>query len=211
MSDHTCIILAMTKYQKYTWVCTGDCDSLIEYTFKDSYGWPNGNTELRCPCSSKCILLSVEDATIPPTETKGNEMETTIDNHYMTREFLESQLVENKARIQQLEEQIQRITQRDYSTASTLNKMREDMKVFTLEGLDDDSLTEFQAEEIASICGFELTTEFELTVTVEYSVTVNARSEEDAINSIHDTDFDTVSYDDPITYMSSTVDRIEVA
>ena len=84
------------------------------------------------------------------------------------------------------------------------------MKIFTLEGLDDDSITEYQAEEIASICGFELTNEFELTVTVEYSVTVNARDEESAINAIHETDFDTVSYDEPITYLSSTVDRVEV-
>jgi predicted class III extradiol MEMO1 family dioxygenase len=137
-------------------------------------------------------------------------METTTDNHYMTREFLESQLVQNKARIQQLEEQIQRVTQRDYATAGTLNKLRDDMKIFTLEGLDDDSITEYQAEEIASICGFELTNEFELTVTVEYSVTVNARDEESAINAIHETDFDTVSYDEPITYLSSTVDRVEV-
>ena len=200
----------MTKYQKYTWVCPSDCDALIEYTFKDGYGWPNGVMDLTCRCGSNCILLSVQDATIPPIkQTKEEKMETT-ENHFMTREFLESQLVQNKARIQQLEEQIQRITQRDYATASTLNKMREDMKVFTLEGLDDDSITEYQAEEIASICGFELTTEFELTVTVQYSVTVNARSEEDAINSIHDTDFDTVSYDDPITYMSSSIDSIEV-
>jgi hypothetical protein len=72
----------MTKYQKYTWVCTGDCDALIEYTFKDGYGWPNGVMDLTCRCGTSCTLLSVEDATIPYTdipltETKGNEMETT--------------------------------------------------------------------------------------------------------------------------------------
>jgi hypothetical protein len=201
----------MTKYQKYTWVCPSDCDALIEYTFKDGYGWPNGVMDLTCRCGSNCILLSVQDATIPPiNQTKEEKMETLTDNHYMTREFLESELVSNKARIAQLEEQIQRITQRDYATASTLNKMRDDMKIFTLEGIDDDSISEFQAEEIASICGFELTNEFELTVTVQYSVTVNARDEESAINSIHDTDFDTVSYDDPITYLSSSIDSIEV-
>jgi hypothetical protein len=199
----------MTRYQKYTWVCTGDCDSLIEYTFKDSYGWPNGNTELRCPCNSKCILLSVEDATIPTTNER-EQMETTTDNHYMTREFLESELVKSKAYIAQLESAHSNTVTRSTSYQAELNKMRDDMKIFTLEGLDDDSLTEFQAEEIAGICGFELTTEFELTVSVQYSVTVNARSEEDAINSIHDTDFDTVSYDDPITYMSSSIDSIEV-
>ncbi len=196
---------------KYTFVCDPDeCDCLIELTSSDGFGFPSGVTKLTCPCGRDTTLVSVEHATIPTTETKGNQMETLTDNHYMTREFLESQLVENKARITQLEEQIQRVTQRDYATAGTLNKLRDDMKVFTLEGLDDDSITEYQAEEIASICGFELTNEFELTVTVQYSVTVNARDEESAINAIHETDFDTVSYDEPITYMSSSIDSIEV-
>jgi hypothetical protein len=136
-------------------------------------------------------------------------MEATIDNHYMTREFLESQLVENKARIQQLEEHVQRVTQRDFNTSAELNLMRNNMKEFTLEGLDDDSISEGQAEEIASICGFELTNEFELEVTVQYSITVNARDEESAHNLIYDIDFDSVSYPDGVEYLSSSVDRIE--
>jgi hypothetical protein len=194
----------MTKYQKYTWVCPSDCDALIEYTFKDGYGWPSGVMDLTCRCGSNCILLSVQDATIPTTnQTKEEKMEPTITEAQVGLDIL-------NARIKQLEDQVQRVTQRDYATASTLNKMRDNMKEFTMEGLDDDSLTEFQAGEIASICGFELTNEFELTVTVQYSVTVNARDEESAINAIHDTDFDTVSYDDPITYMSSSIDSIEV-
>jgi hypothetical protein len=199
-------------YSKYTFVCTGDCDALIEYTFKDGYGWPNGVVQLTCPCGSDTIYLSVHDATIPPiNQTKEEKMETLTDNHYMTREFLESELVSNKARIAQLEEQIQRITQRDYATASTLNKMRDNMKEFTLEGLDDDSISEGQAEEIASICGFELTTEFEIDVTVQYSITVNARDEESAMNAIYDIDFDSVSFNDSsINYLSSSIDRMEV-
>lgn len=69
----------MTKYQKYTWVCTSDCDALIEYTFKDGYGWPNGVMDLTCRCGTACTLLSVEDATIPYTDTpltKEEKMET---------------------------------------------------------------------------------------------------------------------------------------
>ena len=197
---------------KYTFVCDpNECDSLIELTSSDGFGFPSGVTELTCPCGRKTTLLSVEHATIQPTnQTKEETMEITTDNHYMTREFLETQLVENKARITQLEEHVQRITQRDYATASTLNKLRDDMKEFTLEGLDDDSISEGQAEEIAGICGFELTNEFELEVTVLYSITVNARDEESAHNLIHDIDFDTVSYDsDGISWLSSSVDRIE--
>jgi hypothetical protein len=59
----------MTKYEKYTWVCTGDCDALIEYTIKDGFGWPAGEMNLTCRCNSNCTLLSVEDATIPYTDT----------------------------------------------------------------------------------------------------------------------------------------------
>ena len=196
---------------KYTFVCDPEhCDCLIELTSSDGFGFPSGVMELTCPCGRKTTLLSVEHATIAPTTTEEVKMETTTDNHYMTREFLETQLVENKARITQLEEHIQRVTQRDYATASTLNKVRDNMKEFTLEGLDSDDISEAQAEEIASICGFELTNEFELEVTVMYSITVNARDEESAHNLIHDIDFDSVSYDsDGISWLSSSVDRIE--
>jgi hypothetical protein len=197
---------------KYTFVCDpNECDSLIELTSSDGFGFPSGVTELTCPCGRKTTLLSVEHATIQPTnQTKEETMEITTDNHYMTREFLETQLVENKARITQLEEHVQRVTQRDFNTMAELNKMRDNMKEFTLEGLDDDSISEGQAEEISSICGFELTNEFELEVTVMYSITVNARDEESAHNLIHDIDFDTVSYDsDGISWLSSSVDRIE--
>ncbi len=79
MSVGSAIILFMTKYQKYTWVCTSECDALIEYTFKDGYGWPNGVMELTCRCGTSCTLLSVEDATIPYTDTpltKEEPMET---------------------------------------------------------------------------------------------------------------------------------------
>jgi hypothetical protein len=196
---------------KYTFVCDPDeCDCLIELTSSDGFGFPSGVTELTCPCGRKTTLVSVEHATITPITTKEDKMETTTDNNYMTREFLESQLVQNKAYIAQLESAHANTVTRSTSYQAELNKLRDDMKIFTLEGLDDDSLSEFQAEEIASICGFELTNEFELTVTVQYSVTVNARDEESAINAIHETDFDTVSYDEPITYMSSSIDSVEV-
>ena len=213
MSVGSCIILYMTNElvsTKYTFVCDPEhCDCLIELTSSDGFGFPSGVMQLTCPCGRKTTLLSVEHATIAPTTTEEVKMETTTDNHYVTREFLETQLVENKARIVQLEEHIQRVTQRDFTTASILNKIRDNMKEFTLEALDSDDISEGQAEEIASICGFELTNEFELEVTVMYSVTVNARDEESAHNLIHDIDFDSVSYPEGVTWLSSSVDRIE--
>ena len=135
---------------------------------------------------------------------------TKVDNHYMTREFLETQLGENKKRIQQLEEHVQTVTQRSYGEAAERNRMRTEMQEWTLEALENATINESEAEEIANICGFELTKEFELEVTVMYSITVNARNEEEAMNLIHDIDFDSVSEPQGVTYLSSSVDRIDI-
>lgn len=132
------------------------------------------------------------------------------DNHYMTREFLETTLVQNKERIQQLEEHIQKVTQRSYSEAAERNRMRTEMQEWTLEAMDNGTFDESTAQEIADICGFELTKEFEVEVEVQYSITVNARNEEEAKNAIYDIDFDTVQYGEEITYLSSSVDRVEI-
>jgi hypothetical protein len=136
--------------------------------------------------------------------------QATIDNNYMTREFLESRLVEDTKRIQELEEHIQKVTQRSYADSADKNRMVEAMQEWTLDQLNDSEISQSQAEDIASICGFELTKEFELEVTVQYSVTVNARDEESAQNLIHDIDFDSVSYPEGVEYLSSTVDRIDI-
>ena len=135
----------------------------------------------------------------------------TTDTHYMTREFLESQLVSNKERITSLESHIQTVTQRSYTEAAERNRMRNEMQEWTLEAMDNDTISEDTAQEIADICGFELTKEFEVEATVLYSITVNARNEEEAVNAIHDIDFDTVDYNsDSIQYLSSSIDRVDI-
>ena len=136
---------------------------------------------------------------------------TIVDNQYLTREFLETQLVANRERIQQLEEHIQKLTQRSYSDSADKNRMVEAMQEWTLEALDEDSITIAQAEEIASICGFDLTKEFEVEVTVTYNMTVNAKNEQEADSIVNDIDFDTISYDDEsISYLSSSVDSVNI-
>ncbi len=128
-----------------------------------------------------------------------------------TQEFLRDSLAKTTLRVTQLEEHIQKVTQRSYADSAERNRMVEGMKEWTLSELSDESITEEQAEAIAEIMGFELTTEFEVEVTVMYSVTVNARDEESAQNAIHDIDFDTVQYNsDNISWLSSSIDRIDI-
>ena len=129
----------------------------------------------------------------------------------MTREFLESRIVENETRIKQLEEHIQTVTQRSYTEAAERSRMRNEMQDWTMAALEEREISETNAEEIASICGFELTKEFEVEVTVQYSVTVNAKNEEEAVNAIHEIDFDSVSYnDDQISWLSSSIDSVDI-
>jgi hypothetical protein len=128
-----------------------------------------------------------------------------------TQEFLLSQIKIKDERIAQLEDHIQKVTQRSYADSADKNRIVEAMQEWTLEAMNCGTLNESEAEEIAEIIGFELTKEFELEVTVMYSVTVNARDEESAQNAIHDIDFDTVSYNDEnISWLSASVDRIDI-
>ena len=128
-----------------------------------------------------------------------------------TQEFLQSQIKIKDERIDQLEDHIQKVPQRSYADSADRNRITEDMQTWTLKALEEGTINESEAEEIAEIVGFELTKEFELEVTVLYSVTVNARDEESAQNVIHDIDFDTVQYDsDNISWLSSSIDRIDI-
>ena len=127
-----------------------------------------------------------------------------------TTEFLQSQIAQKDERIANLESHISTVTQRSYTEAAERNRMRNEMQEWTMEALDNANINESEAEEIANICGFELTKEFELEVSVQYSITVNARNEEEAMNLIHDIDFDSVSEPEGVTYLSSSVDRIDI-
>ena len=128
-----------------------------------------------------------------------------------TEDFLKSQIVQKDERIAQLESHISTVTQRSYTESAERNRMRTEMQDWTFNALEGGMIEESEAQEIADICGFELTKEFEVEVTVMYSVTVNARDEESAQNAIYDIDFDSVSYnDDSISYLSSSVDNVEI-
>jgi len=64
---------------KYTFACDPEhCDCLIELTSSDGFGFPSGVVEITCPCGRKPTLLSVQHATIQPTNERNN-METTTE------------------------------------------------------------------------------------------------------------------------------------
>lgn len=56
------------EWSKYTFVCNGDCDGLLEFTFRDGFGFPNGVVKATCPCGSETTYISMEYATITNKE-----------------------------------------------------------------------------------------------------------------------------------------------
>lgn len=134
-------------------------------------------------------------------------MDTTM---IATEDFLKSVIAKHEERINDLTAHSQRLAQRDYDTAAKLQAIRDDMHTWTMNALTEREISETNAEEIADICGFELTQEFELEVTVQYSITANARNEEEAMNLMYDIDFDSVSHPEGVTYLSSSVDNVNI-
>jgi hypothetical protein len=58
---------------KYTFVCDPDeCDTMIELTTSDGFGFPSGVTQLTCPCNRQMSYLG---CTIQPNNER-KEMET---------------------------------------------------------------------------------------------------------------------------------------
>ena len=127
-----------------------------------------------------------------------------------TEDFLKATIAKQEERINDLVLHSQRLAQRDYDTAAKLQAIRDDLHAWTMNALEEREISETNAEEIADIAGFELTQEFELEVSVQYSITVNAKNFEEAQNAIHEIDFDSISYDEPVTYLSGTIDRIDI-
>ena len=173
----------MNQYTKYTWVCTGDCDALIEYTYKDGYGWPNGVMQLTCPCNSICTLLSVAPAIILPITTtkEGQTMETTMNNLPLSdlEKYNPDMLVTYK--------KINGYTDPEYITDKVrnieweLSNARQNSKLISIKNDKINSVKDLIVEafadsndqdllkDIAEILDIELTREVEWSATIEVS------------------------------------------
>jgi hypothetical protein len=206
----------MTHYQKYTWVCTGDCDALIEYTIKDGYGWPAGEMNLTCRCNSNCTLLSVEDATIPytdsPLPTKEETMEDTTTSavtvpdtynpnllvtYKVIRGYSDAEYATDKVASLEWDLHNGRQSQKNVTTLqSKIATAKEIIAEAYADSQDQDTL-----RAIAEALGIELTRTVEFTCSIEVSGTIE-------LDLLEDYDIE-----DEITdnlYVDSQSGRIEI-
>ena len=202
----------MTNYQKYTWVCTGDCDALIEYTIKDGYGWPAGVMDLTCRCNSNCTLLSVEDATIQPSnQTKEEQMETTTPQ-VMTLDWVENDVVTTKT---YTESDIRHIVWQNKNLTTKQNewfKKESQLRTYIHEAFensdDQESLTD-----IAEMFDIPLTKEIEVTVYVRVDATVEVEltggDAFDAVEQFVQDNLTVDSYGSEMSVNNFEVERVE--
>lgn len=197
---------------KYTFACDPEhCDCLIELTSSDGFGFPSGVTELTCPCGRKTTLLSVEYATIQPTQTKEETMEDTTTAVTVPDTYNANLLVTYKV--------IKGYSDAEYATDKVasiewdLHNGRQAQKrvgVFEdkIKNAKDiiaeaypDSQDQDTLRSIAEALGIELTRTIDFTATIEVSGTVE-------VDLLEDYDLD-----DDITdnlYVDSQSGRIEI-
>ena len=205
----------MTKYNKYTWVCTGDCDALIEYTFKDGFGWPSGVMQLTCPCNSKCTLLSVEDATIPYTDTnltKEEQMEqtteTSVPESYNSNLLVTYKVIRGYSDAEYATDKVVNIEwdlhngRTNSKLVQTLNSKINSVKDIITEAYSDSDDQE-TLRSIAEALGIELTRDVEWSATIEVSGTIQLDLLADS-----DTDVEQEIYDN--LYVESQNGNIEI-
>ena len=207
----------MTNYQKYTWVCTGDCDALIEYTIKDGYGWPAGEMNLTCRCNSDCTLLSVEDATIPYTDTpltEGNKMEetntVTVPDTYNPNLLVTYKVIRGYS---DAEYATDKVTSIEWDLHNARQAQKTNGVLQSKIDLVKDIITEAYADSqdqdtlraIAEALGIELTRTVEWTASIEVSGTI-----EIDLLSDYDTDYELESEITDSIYADSHHGNIEI-
>ena len=201
------------KYNKYTWVCTGDCDALIEYTYKDGYGWPNGVMQLICPCGSICTLMSVVDATIVPLTIKKEE--TNMDTlapapQTMILDWLENDVTTTK---EYTESDIRHMVWQNKNFLTKQNEWyRKESQLRTLlEEVYADSNEQDTLSQIAEIFDVPLTKEIEVTawVRVDMTIEVDMAEGDYDIETMVSNNLTVDSYGSEISVSNHEVERVE--
>jgi hypothetical protein len=176
---------------KYTFVCDPDeCDCLIELTSSDGFGFPSGVTKLTCPCGRDTTLLSVEYATITPSNlTKEEKVETTeqvtiVPESYNSNLLVTYKVIRGYSDAEYATDKVTNIEwelhngRQSQKTVGVLQDKINNAKDIIAEAYAD-SQDQDTLRSIAEALGIELTRTVEFTATIEVSGTVEVDLLED--------------------------------
>lgn len=191
---------------KYTFVCDPDeCDCLIELTSSDGFGFPSGVTELTCPCGRKTTLLSVEHATIAPTTTKEEQMETTTPAVTVPDTYNSNLLVTYKVirgysdaeyatdKVASIEWDLHNGRQSQKQVSLYLSKIDAVKDIITESYADSSDQETLQA--IAEALDIQLTREVEWSATIEVSGTLTIDLLESTVDDVEQEIYDNLYVD----------------
>ena len=116
------------------------------------------------------------------------------DTHYMTREFLENTIVQLKDELALMTKFREDLIQASNKNHEQLSRLQDSLKVWTREQLNDDSITQEQALELAQIGDFTITQCYDVTIAVEHTFTVEIEAGEDIDDVLTSIDFTADSY-----------------
>jgi hypothetical protein len=203
----------------YTFVCDPDeCDSLIQLTSSDGFGFPSGVTQLTCPCGRKTTLVSVEHATITSlNQTKeGNNMDgMTVENLPLSdaEKYNPDQLVTYKVirgysdaeyatdKVRNIEYELHNGRTNSKAVSSLQNKIGLVKDIISEAYADSEDQETLQA--IAEALEIQLVKEIEWSASIEVSGTIS-------VNLLEDTHFDLDSEIEDALYADSHNGNIEV-
>jgi hypothetical protein len=204
MSVGCCTIFHMTtNWNKYTHVCH-TCDALIEYTSTRAV------TDITCECGGNTVYLSVADATISPTTTKEENMETTTPQ-VMTLDWVDNDVVTNKtyteSDVRNMVWQLKNLTEKQ----SQWYKKESELRTFIHDNFenseDQESLTA-----IAEMFDIPMTKEMDVTIWVRVDATVEVElggDSFDAVEQFISENLTVDSYGSEMSVNNFDIDRVE--
>jgi hypothetical protein len=122
-----------------------------------------------------------------------------------TPEYLKNVIAKQQERIEQLESHSSRVTQRDFESAAKYNEIKNNMRSWTFNELDEEDISIRQAQAIADICGFELTQVHSVNMTVDFTFDIEVPMGSSVEDMIDEIDVENISYSDVMNLNSQVV------
>jgi hypothetical protein len=112
----------------------------------------------------------------------------------MTREFLENKIVQLTDEVALMTKFREDLIQASNKNHDKLTNLQNNLKTWTREQLDNDSITHEQALELAEIGDFTITQCYDVTIAVEHTFTVEIEAGDDIDDVLTSIDFTADSY-----------------
>ena len=129
-------------------------------------------------------------------------METPVDNHYMTRTFLENKVVELTDELNNVKKFKEDLIIQSNQLQRRHENLKDSLKEWTRSELANEDITIEQAQALAEFGDFTLTKTYDVTVVVEHSFSIELEANDDIDDVISTLDFSADSY-------HSTLDNVD--